>query len=102
MPFTVCRIMKYLVFMGLGCYYLGVVIGAPLSDLITIEAGNIWDKLFLSRRFLIWHILATKRKVQNEFFEKVPLPPVSRIFFSCGAKTNIDSSCICIDDCGEC
>jgi len=28
-------------------------IGAPLSDLITIEAANIWGKLFLSRRLFI-------------------------------------------------
>ena len=33
---------------------MGMVIEAPLSDLITIEAGNIWGKLFLSRRLFIW------------------------------------------------
>ena len=27
-----------------------MVIGEPLSDLITIEVANIWGKLFLSRR----------------------------------------------------
>ena len=32
---------------------MGVVIGAPLSDLITIEAANIWGKLFLSQRLFI-------------------------------------------------
>ena len=30
-----------------------LLIGAPLSDLITIEAANIWGKLFLSQRFFI-------------------------------------------------
>ena len=32
------------------CQHLRVVIGGPLSDLITIEAANIWGKLFLSWR----------------------------------------------------
>ena len=33
---------------------MGVVIGAPLSDLITFEAANIWDKLlFLAEDFSI-------------------------------------------------
>ena len=32
---------------------MGVVIGAPVSDLVTIEAANIWGKLFHSRRLFI-------------------------------------------------
>ena len=32
---------------------MGVVIGAPLSALITIEAANIWGKLF-GAYFLYW------------------------------------------------
>ena len=35
------------------CQHFGVVIGAPLFHLITIEAANIWGKLFLSRRLFI-------------------------------------------------
>ena len=31
----------------------GVIKTPPLSDLFTIEAANIWDKLFLSRRLFI-------------------------------------------------
>ena len=30
-----------------------MIIGAPLSDLITIKATNIWGKLFLSWRLFI-------------------------------------------------
>ena len=33
-----------------------VVIGAPLSDLITFEAANVWGKLFLRRKILYWII----------------------------------------------
>ena len=32
---------------------MGVVIGGPLSDLISFQATNIWGKLFLSRRLFI-------------------------------------------------
>ena len=30
-----------------------MIIGAPLSDLITIEGANIWDKLFLNWRLFV-------------------------------------------------
>ena len=35
-----------------------MVIGAPISDLITNEAANIWDKLFSAEGFLYWIVRA--------------------------------------------
>ena len=31
-----------------------MIIGAPLSDLITIEASKIWGKVFLSQKIFTW------------------------------------------------
>ena len=38
------------------CEHLGVIIGAPLYYIITIEAANIWEMLFLRWRLFIFYL----------------------------------------------
>ena len=60
-----------------------MVIGAPISNLITIEAGNIWGKLFSAEGFLYGikiKILIDLRRRESELISRVCIiVPVLRL-----------------------
>ena len=43
-----------------------MVIGTPVSDLITIEAANIWGKLFLSLRLYKLYFISFPKQVNHQ------------------------------------
>ena len=78
-----------------------MVIGAPLSDLITIEAGNIWGNLFLSRRHLYRIIVCPLVERSVLFLELINMisqfPHISKeVKNTLNASGSADMECLCV------